>query len=89
MPPSNAAPEYVIQKSVDCPNANYLNGRCDNKVTMYFTVTDRRQVQWSESLTTNHEVPVSIPGCTVGIFLEGEDSHGDQPRGLVVRVSDY
>ena len=34
-------------------------------------------VQWSESLTTNHEVPGSIPGSTVGIFLEGEDTRGD------------
>ena len=25
-------------------------------------------VKWSESLTTNHEVPDSIPGSTVGIF---------------------
>ena len=31
-------------------------------------------VWWSESLTTNHEVPGSIPGSTVGIFPEGEDS---------------
>ena len=38
-------------------------------------------VQWSESLTTNHEVPGSIPGSTVGIFPEGEDSRGD--HGLV------
>ena len=34
-------------------------------------------VQWSQSLTTNHEVPGSIPGYTVGSFLEGEDSRGD------------
>ena len=25
-------------------------------------------VWWSELLTTNHEVPVSIPGSTMGIF---------------------
>jgi hypothetical protein len=31
----------------------------------------------SESLTTNHEVPGSIPSSTVRIFLEGEDSRGD------------
>ena len=34
-------------------------------------------VYWSEFLTTNHEVPDSIRGSAVGIFLEGEDSHGD------------
>ena len=41
-------------------------------------------VQWSESLTTNHEAPVSIPGSTVGIFLEGEDSRGDHGLGRLV-----
>ena len=41
-------------------------------------------VWWSEPLTTNHEVPVSIPGSTVGIFLEGEDSHGDHGLGRLV-----
>ena len=38
-------------------------------------------VWWSESLTTNHEAPGSIPGSTVGIFLEGEDSRGDHGLG--------
>ena len=28
-------------------------------------------VWWSELLTTNHEVPGSIPGSTMGIFLVG------------------
>jgi hypothetical protein len=28
-----------------------------------------------------HEVPVSIPGSTAGIFLEGEDSRGDHGLG--------
>ena len=41
-------------------------------------------VEWSESLTTNHEVPGSIPGSTVGIFLEGEDSRGDRSLGRLV-----
>jgi len=38
---------------------------------------------WSsgQSLTTDHEVPGSIPGSTVGIFPEGEDSHGDHGLG--------
>ena len=35
-------------------------------------------------MTTNHEVPGSIPGSTVGIFLEGEDSHGDHGLGRSV-----
>ena len=41
-------------------------------------------VSWSESLTTNHEVPGSIPGSTVGIFLEGEDSHSDHGLSRLV-----
>ena len=41
-------------------------------------------VLWSESLTTNHEVSGSIPGSTVGIFLEGEDSRGDHGLGTLV-----
>ena len=41
-------------------------------------------VQWSESLTTNHEVPGSIPGSTVGIFSEGEESRGDHGLGRLV-----
>ena len=41
-------------------------------------------VYWSESLTTSHEVPGSIPGSTVGIFLEGEDSRGDHGVGRLV-----
>ena len=41
-------------------------------------------VKWSESLTTNHEVPGSVPGYTVGIFPEGEDSRGDHGLGSLV-----
>ena len=41
-------------------------------------------VYWSESLTTNHEVPGSIPCSTVGIFPEGEDSRGDHGLGRLV-----
>ena len=41
-------------------------------------------VQLPESLTTNHEVPGSIPGSTVGIFLQGKDSHGDHGLGRLV-----
>jgi len=35
-------------------------------------------------LTTNREVPGSIPGSTVGIFLEGEDSGCDQGLSRLV-----
>ena len=38
----------------------------------------------SESLTTNHELPGSIPGSTVRIFPEGEDSVGDHGLGRLV-----
>ena len=41
-------------------------------------------VQWSESLTTNHDVPGSIPVSTVGIFPEGEGSRGDHGLGRLV-----
>jgi len=41
-------------------------------------------VLWSGSLTTNHEVPGSIPGSTVGIFPEGENSRGDHGLGSLV-----
>ena len=43
-------------------------------------------VQWSESLTTNHEVPVSVPGSTVGNFPEGKDSRGDHVLGRLVEI---
>jgi hypothetical protein len=43
-------------------------------------------VQWSEFLTTDHEVPGSIPGSTIGIFLEGKDSHGDHGLGSLVEL---
>ena len=41
-------------------------------------------VQWSVSLTTNHAVPGSIPGSTVGIFPEEEDSRGVHGLGRFV-----
>ena len=44
----------------------------------------RRPASWSIGLTTNHEVPGSIPGATVRIFLEGEDSRGDHGLGRLV-----
>ena len=37
-----------------------------------------------QSLTTNHEVPGSIPGSTMGIFPKGEDSRGDHGLGRLV-----
>jgi len=41
-------------------------------------------VYWSKPLTTNHEAPSLIPGSTVGIFPEGEDSRGDLGLGRLV-----
>jgi len=41
-------------------------------------------VYWSESVATNHEFAGSIPGSTVGIFPEGEDSRGDHGLGRLV-----
>ena len=39
-------------------------------------------VWWSELLTTNHKVPGSIPGSTMGIFpCMGEDPRGDHGLG--------
>jgi hypothetical protein len=43
-----------------------------------------REREPTEFLTTNHEVPGSIPGSTVGIFPEGEDSRGDHALGRLV-----
>ena len=48
---------------------------------LYFDV---RPASWSEPLTNNLEVPGSIPGSTVGIFLGGEDSRGDNGLGRLV-----
>ena len=53
-------------------------------IYVYMCVLTSLVVQWSESLTTNHEVPGSIPGPTVGIFLEWEDSRGDHGLGRLV-----
>ena len=58
-----------------------MNGCAHTNVILQYSVTTSLVVQWSESLTTNHEVPGSIPGSTVGIFLEGEDSRGDHGLG--------
>ena len=46
----------------------------------------KRPASWSsgQSLPTNHGVLGSIPGSTVGIFSEGEDSHGDHGLGRLV-----
>jgi hypothetical protein len=46
----------------------------------------RWPASWSigQFLTTNHEVSGSIPGSTVGIFPEGEDSRGDHGMGRLV-----
>ena len=46
-------------------------------------IPDRRPASCSngQSLTTDHEVPGSIPGSTLGIFLWGEDPRGDHGLG--------
>ena len=41
-------------------------------------------VQWSESPTTSHEFPGSIPGCAVGMLPEGEDSRSVHSLGSLV-----
>jgi len=51
---------------------------------LYYDHTLTSLVVWSESLTTNREVPGSIPGSTVGTFPEGEDSRGDHGLGRLV-----
>jgi len=53
----------------------------------YLFITIYWPALWSSGqslLTTNHEVPGSIPGSTVGIFPEGEDSDGDHGLGRLV-----
>ena len=39
-----------------------------------FRMVSSLVVEWSELLATNHEVPGSIPGSTMGIFLVGGGS---------------
>ena len=60
----------------------FINLGSFNNVSCSFKI-ERARIE-SESLTTNHEVPVSIPGSTVGIFPEGEDSRGDHGLGRLV-----
>jgi len=48
------------------------------------TVQTSLVVYRSESLPTNHKVPGSIPGSTVRIFPEGEDSRDDHGLGRLV-----
>jgi len=43
-----------------------------------------RPASWSDPLPTNHRVPGSIPGSTVGIFSEGEDSRCHHGLGRLV-----
>ena len=44
------------------------------KITSAFALSTSLVAWWSELLTTNHEVPGSIPGSTMGIFLVGGGS---------------
>jgi len=55
-------------------------------IYIYCTFIFTRPASWpsGQSLTTNHEVPGSIPGSTVGIFPEGEDSRRDHGLGRLV-----
>ena len=55
-----------------------------NSWFLYLSKQTSLVVKWSESVTTTHEVPGLIPGSTVGIFLEEEDSHGDHGLGRLV-----
>jgi hypothetical protein len=53
----------------------------DSKLETTFLRLPSLVVWWSELLTTNDEVPASIPGSTMGIFLVGEDPRGDHGLG--------
>ena len=56
----------------------YLTKTLDNlKISQYVAKYKLQSV----SLTTNHEVPGSIAGSTMGIFLVGEDPRGDHGQG--------
>jgi len=67
---------YVIFYSI---NTRYV------LLPQYVKVNDQpRGLVVRFSLSTNHEVPGSIPGSTVGIFPEGEDSRGDHGLGRLV-----
>jgi hypothetical protein len=53
-------------------------------ILQYFTESDQPRGLVSEFLTTDHEVPGSIPGSHMGFFLEGEDPHGDHGLSSLV-----
>ena len=72
-----------MENSQVCCLINVCMQFCNNFEDISFSTTGL-VVQWSEPLTTNPEVPGSIPGSTVGIFLEGEDSRGDHGLGRSV-----
>jgi len=55
-------------------------------LNFYWKFSESRPASWSESLTTNHEVPGSIPGFTMGIFPEREDSRGYYGLGRLVEI---
>jgi hypothetical protein len=55
-------------------------------VKNHFTTLTSLVVWWSEFLTTDHEIPGSIPGSNMGFFLEGEDYHGDHGLGSLVEL---
>ena len=68
--------------SILCKCCSHFSWYCFISFSMFCATS--LVVYWSESVTTNHEVPGSIPGSTVGIFLEGEDSHDDHGLGKLV-----
>jgi hypothetical protein len=51
------------------------------------TVFDQPRVLVVRAPDTDHEVSGSIPGSAMGIFLEGEDSHGDSGLGSLVELT--
>ena len=79
--------KVVVSRPYRAPHANLYVGqteRISNKDIS--NIFDIRPASWSngQSLTTNHEVPDSIPGSIVGIFPKGEDSRGDHGLGTLV-----
>ena len=65
-----------------CIYSQTKNKMIEKNISKY--IPRKRPASWSESLTTKHVVPGSIPGSTVGIFPEGEDSCRDRGLGRLV-----
>jgi hypothetical protein len=89
----------VVTASTICTSGAGGRGPCNVSYVQYLTCNrinfanfqhsvhqTNLMVRFSEFLNTDHEVPGSNPGSTMGIFLEGEDSDSDHSLGNLVEL---